>query len=195
METPHVIVADHHGAALGFDHLWQLGHRRIAVVHGDVERSTTVDRVAGVRDAARRHGAVFDDTLLVDAGRLGERGETALAALLQRAARPTAVLALSNSALLAAIRALHHSRLRCPDEISLVGFGVTGPYWIPSAAITMVEQPVGEMAIAAVQLLLNQLARERAVSVTLPASLAVGQSSGPASGIIARRKRRVDSAA
>ncbi len=155
VEAPHVIVDDPRGAGLGFDHLWQLGHRRIAVVHGDSAWSTTADRIAGVRAASRRNGAAFDEALLVDAGRPGEDGEMRLVALLQRTRRPTAVLALSNSALLASLRALHHSLLRCPDDVSLVGYGITGPYWIPSASISMVEQPVGEMATAAVQLLLS----------------------------------------
>jgi LacI family transcriptional regulator len=189
IDTPYVIVDDHRGAWLGFDHLWQLGHRRIAVVHGDRRWSTTVERIAGARDAAKRNGVSLDDTLLFDAGGADADGETRLAERLHRARRPTAVLALNNSALLAAIRALHQSLLRCPDDVSLVGYGITGPYWIPYASISMVEQPVAEMADAAVRLLLSQSEKERGASVILPPTLMAGQSSGPLASAATRRKR------
>ncbi len=180
LALPHVVVDDRAGAALGFDHLCQLGHRRIAIVHGEMERSTTVDRLAGVRDAARRRNLALDETLLIHVRRSSDVGETELSERLRQPARPTAVLALSNSSLLTAIRSLHASLLRCPDDVSLVGYGVTSPYWIPSSSISMVEHPVSAIAANAIDLLLGQLENERTMaSVMLRPSLVIGRSSGP----------------
>jgi LacI family transcriptional regulator len=176
---PHVVVDDPFGASLALDHLWQLGHRRIAIAHGDASWSTTADRLAGVRDALQQHGAVFDRTLLTEIGYPGLVGEADLAAMIERS-QPTAVMALSNGATLAAIRALNRNRLRCPEDISLLGYGVTSPYWIPLTSLTMVEQPVAAIAAAAVDLLIAQLSGNPVQApVVLRPALTVGASSGP----------------
>jgi LacI family transcriptional regulator len=188
--APHVIVDDHMGASLGFDHLWAQGHRIIAAVHGGMERSTTVERIAGVRDSYARRGVVFDEAVLtIDAGRSGDKGEAALVKLFARKERPTAILALGNWALLAAIRGLHAGLLRCPDDVSLVGYGVTSPYWMPSSSISMVEQPVVQMAQAAVQLCFEQIENPgQAESVVLRPAFSAGQSSAPP--VVASTKAR-----
>ena len=128
---PHVVVDDELGAALGLDHLWGLGHRRIAVLHGDPSWSTTIDRLKSVRRALRRHGATLAKDLLIHAAHPGAAGEAALVELLRGAHRPTAILALSNSATLAAIRALHRVAARCPEDVSLVGYGISSPIFDP----------------------------------------------------------------
>jgi LacI family transcriptional regulator len=181
--SPYVVVDDFAGASLAFDHLWDLGHRNIVIIHGDEHRSTTIERVAGVRDSYKRRGGPPEQILSINAGRSGDAGEAGLVELLARAPRPTAILALSNWSLLAAIRGLHRSLLRCPDDVSLVGYGVTSPYWIPASSISMVEQPVTEIAENAVKLLLDQLANASNIQpVVLRPRLTVGQSSGPVGG-------------
>jgi LacI family transcriptional regulator len=177
VDAPHVIADDKLGARLGFDHLWDLGHRRIAVIHGHLDRSTTKDRIEGLRKAHRARGLPLDEGMLIEAGPSGDRGEAGLIELIRRSEKPTAIFALSNWALLAAIRGLHQTLLRCPDDVSLVGYGVTSPYWMPTSSVTMVEQPVPMMADACVRLLLDQIETGRpAKSVTLPPTLSLGQS-------------------
>lgn len=180
VRAPHVIVDDHLGARLGFDHLWDLGHRTIAIIRGDIDRSTTIERIAGVRDAYRQRGIVFDEGLLIDAGRSEDHGEAGLVELMSRRPRPSAVFALSNWALIAAIRGLQKTLMRCPGDVSLVGYGITSPYWMPAASVTMVEQPVIQMAEASVRLLIAQLDVTAEVkSAVLCPSLTIGQSTAP----------------
>ncbi|WP_213767432.1 LacI family DNA-binding transcriptional regulator [Caballeronia sp. dw_19] len=181
VDAPHVIVDDHAGASLGFDHLWTLGHREIAIVHGGMQHSTTLARVAGVRDAYRQRGIVFDETRLsIDAGRSGDAGEAGLVALMASRQRPSAILALGNWPMVAAIRGLHRGLIRCPDDVSLVGYGVTSPYWMPASSISMVEQPVIQMADASVRLLFDQIEKVVPVeSVMLQPLFSAGESSAP----------------
>jgi LacI family transcriptional regulator len=190
-DLPHVVVDDEHGAALGLDHLWSLGHRRIAILHGDPTWSTTIDRLKGVRSALRRRGVTLDADLLIQAARPGAAGEAALVDLLQGPRRPTAMLALSNSATLAAIRALHGVAARCPEDVSLVGYGVSSPYSIPISSLSMVEQPVAGMADAAVRLLLAQIAQETVhAPIVLRPTLTPGASSTAVATPVARRVTR-----
>ncbi len=190
-DLPHVLVEDDYGAALGLEHLWSFGHRRIAVLHGDPEWSTTIDRLKGVRDALRRHHTTLDPGLLIQAAGPSAGGEAALVKLLQGRNRPTAMLALSNSATLAAIRALHHVAARCPDDISLVGYGVSSPYSIPISSLSIVEQPVAAMAEAAVQMLLAQIDQENVQTpVVLRPTLTPGASSAAVAAPVRQRATR-----
>jgi len=180
VESFNVVVDDFMGATLGFDHLWELGHREIVTVHGNLDRSTTVARLAGVRDSYLRRGVGFDEALLIDAGYTGSSGEAALTRLLKRRRRPTAILALSNWSVLAAVRALGRGAVRCPDDVSLVGVGATSPYWMPSSSISMVVLPLEQMANAAVQLLLDELDHVPDIkSILLRPSFSPGLSSAP----------------
>ncbi len=177
-ELPHVRVDDPLGAALGFEHLWALGHRRVAVLHGDPGWSTTTDRLKGVRAVLRRHRAKQDPGLLMPVTRTGPEAEATLADMLRRVDGPTAVLALNNSATLAAIRALNSASVRCPEDVSVVGYGVSSPYSIPMSSLSMVEQPVSAMAAAAVDLLRAQLAGGVvAAPAALRPTLTLGRSS------------------
>lgn len=178
-KLPHILVDDMQGGRLGIEHLWDLGHRQIAVVHGDPSWSTTRDRLKGVRMAFRRHRATLDRRLLIQATAPGTEGEAAIVRLLKSRGRPTAIVALSNSATLAAVRALYHVAARCPEDISLVGYGISSPYALPLFSLSIVEQPVTAIADAAVDMLRTQIAREPPVtSTTLTPTLRIGASSG-----------------
>lgn len=177
-DLPHVLVDNEYGAAMGLEHLWLLGHRRIAVLHDNPEWSTTIERLKGVRGVMRRHRTTLDPELLIQAAGPGGGGEAALVKLLQSRDRPTAVLALSNSTTLAGIRGLHQVAARCPDDISLVGYGVSSPYSIPISSLTIVELPVAAMAEAAVRMLLAQINHEDVrAPVVLRPTLTPGASS------------------
>jgi DNA-binding LacI/PurR family transcriptional regulator len=57
---------------------------------------------------------------------------------------------------------------------------VTSPYWMPASSISMVEQPVIQMADASVQLLFDQLEKVvPAESVMLQPLFSAGESSAP----------------
>ncbi|CAM5220966.1 LacI family kdg operon repressor OS=Castellaniella defragrans OX=75697 GN=HNR28_002473 PE=4 SV=1 [Castellaniella defragrans] len=175
-----VVVDDKYGATLGFDHLWELGHRDIAVVHGDLSRSTTMARLDGIRSACTRHRIPFSKILKIDAGRSGSNGEAELNQVLATHPHPTAIFALSNWSMLAAVRALSRSALRCPGDISLVGLGTISPYWMPASSISLVEHPIEKMAAEAVRLVLDQIEGAPEVeSIVLQPSFTSGLSSAP----------------
>ncbi len=180
IDTLNVVVDDQYGAQLGFDHLWDLGHRDIVIVHGDMERSTTVARgqrcTPRLSEAQAQIGRVSSGGCRV----IGKRRRSEMIEVLKSRPRPTAIFSLSNWALLASIRAMHRTLVRCPENASLVGVGVNNPYWMPFASISIVEQPVLEMAEAAVRLLIDQLEQVPGLkSIVLKPTFTPGHSSAP----------------
>lgn len=153
------VVMDDFGGALAMtEHLLALGHTRIAVVLGQAELSTAGGRLRGFLNAHANAGVPVDD-LLVKTGRLSRAsGRAAVDELIRLPSPPSAVFATSSVLLLGALHSLQEHGVRVPEDLSLAGFG--DPEWCAAwrPPITTVGLPVGQMAKAAVQALLQRIA-------------------------------------
>jgi LacI family transcriptional regulator len=136
------------------DHLIALGHRRIGFVAGPPTHSDGVERLMGFRDALNACGLPDSPELTVHGSFSFESGCEAGRTLLELAERPTAIIA-SNDEMAAGILAeAHRRRVRLPDELAVTGFDdsmVAARLW-PS--LTVVRQPIAEMAYRATELLI-----------------------------------------
>ena len=168
-------------AAEAMEHLYELGHHRIGVITGELASPISRDRLAGVHAAADRRGAA--DGLRVATGDFSvESGLEQTGRLLDAAPRPTAVFCFSDEMAMGALEAFRRRGLRCPSDISLVGFDDIrfAPHMDPP--LTTVRQPKENIGHEVVRLLLDILeGRTDAVQhVTLPHALVVRESTAPA---------------
>jgi LacI family transcriptional regulator len=172
-------------------HVLALGHRRVLVAASTLALSNVRQRVAGARAAfAVRGRGGAPEVIEVGAGL--EAAAEALFARLARARAPTAIVALTNTATLAALKALSRRGLRVPQHISLVGFDDDDWMEVVRPAITAVRQPMADMARAAWSRLRERLAGDatRSVRVQLPCALVLRDSTAAcATGRPARRNR------
>lgn len=171
--VPHVhIGARHHGVtcicadnatvvAEAVQHLWQRGHRRIAyfICHNDPRASATAtDRLAGWRTAMRSlTGRDPADLLLLisasdpSTSRLGGPIHALVKRLSRAPTRPTAILAYNDVQAIALMEAMHAFGVRCPDDISVVGFDDIHEAALhdpPLASIRMNAQAAARSALA-----------------------------------------------
>jgi DNA-binding LacI/PurR family transcriptional regulator len=186
----HVQIDDIRGAEDAARHLTDLGHRRVAIVTAYGEGLCTGPeaqemarwRVLGGRlrgwRAGLEAGGVDWSTVMVSSagGSSSDHGRRAAAALLDRAERPTAILALSDVLAIGVLQAAAERGVDVPGELSVVGFDD-----IPQAAaasLTTVSQPHEEKGRSAVRLLVS--GARPSDSVLLPCHLVVRASTGPA---------------
>ena len=73
--------------------------------------------------------------------------------------RPTAIITLSNFMTIGALRAFARSRIACPDDVSIVG--IDDLHWadVMYPQPTLIAQPIAEMTVKAVSILLEQIKR------------------------------------
>jgi len=158
------------------EHLLAHGHRDIAIVTGGtpamlermlradmrgVERSsaTTVgSRAAGFRDAMRAAGVAIRPELISSGGYLREDGEAETTRLLALHHRPTAILAFDAMQALGAFHAIQRAGVRCPEDVSLLGFDDAEWADVVSPPLTVMSQPTYEIGVAACRLLLSRIA-------------------------------------
>lgn len=140
------------------EHLIGHGHRRIAAVIGLPGLGTTVEREAGFRDGLAAHGIAVDPELIVAGDSRAETSHAAVAALLRREDRPTALVTLNNSMTIGAMRAIREAGLRIPDDIALAAYDDFEWSDLFEPRLTAVSQDVLTVGSQAVDLLFARIA-------------------------------------
>ena len=155
------IVLDHDRAGtLTLQHLYELGHRRVAVIKGQPSSSDTETRWKATSDAARSLGVEIPKRLVVQLDQDVTSPELAydlVRKLLAKQANFTAIVCFNDVAALGAIRAVSDAGLQVPDDISVVGFDDIRVALYAKPSITTVHQPLHEMGELAARALLECL--------------------------------------
>ena len=187
-----VNVDDEGAARATAEHLVALGHRRIGIAlpHELLPAGTgpgaeeaafhyvTRSRLAGWR-AGLEAGGIDWDSVPVASGpdKLREAGRVAGGRLLDRADRPTAILALSDVLAIGVLEAARERGISVPGELSVTGFDDVPEAGRAVPPLTTVRQPHQLKGSEAVRLLLEG---PEAKSVLLPTELVVRASTAPA---------------
>jgi LacI family transcriptional regulator len=177
-----VTVDDRAGIRLAVEHVVSLGHRRIAHVGGPQGLSTGHQRLLGFQEVARQAGLAPEDTpvRLSDAFTEAE-GARACRALLEERSDVTAIVAGNDLIALGCYDALAERGLRCPQDVSVVGFNDMPFASRFAPPLTTIRLPHREIGVQAAGLLLDLLAVPGgpARQVLLPPDLVVRESTAP----------------
>lgn len=171
-----VVTADNErGIRAAVEHLHELGHRRIAHLAGPSNFSTTRQRAEAFEAVTASMADVAAS--VVEAGALSaDAGAAAMDELLTRASpRPTAVIAANDLVALGAIRSLRSHGLRCPEDVSVVGYNdmpFAADFW---PALTTVQIPLREIGVQGARMLLDAIeaGHQEPATLTLPVTLVV----------------------
>ena len=169
-----VSVDDHEACRCAVDSLIARGHEKIAVIGGErVISDTGRSRYEGCLESLHSHGIAFDEEMDYQSVRFSYQGGYSAAKALVEQGRPfTALFAVADVMAIGAIRALHDSGLRVPEDVSVMGFDglMLTSYLVPQ--LSTVAQPAKLMAQRAVELLISQIEGEvQAVHETVPFEL------------------------
>jgi LacI family transcriptional regulator len=138
-------------------HLIELGHKKIAILVGRTELSTHSDRLEGFRKAMQDAHLLLRPEYCRMGGLQAQFGHEFGRSLLGLSEPPTAVFCSNNKMLLGFMRALAETSLRCPEDISIVGFDDFTWTENFNPALTTVAQPARELGREAMQLLLSRI--------------------------------------
>lgn len=132
-----------------------LGHRRIGVLRGRAGDSSLDERLNGVRDALGTVG--LDETALTFAGdaTTPAAGRKGLCDLLARPRPPTLILSLSGALTVGALESCARLGLTLGRDLSLAGFDDFQAASLVSPGISVVTNPVNELADGCSSLILE----------------------------------------
>ncbi len=178
----HINWDDTSGVMQATEHLIQLGHRQIAHLRGPLSRKSEANRLAGYRKALERHGLPYNEAYVKpgDYTRSPEEWQQSTLQLLDLSPQPTAIVASDDIVAAVAMKTIHQTGLRVPQDVAVVGFDdqYFSPYLHP--ALTTVSLPIMEAGKKAVDLVLERISgqRTKAEQIKLPCSLVVRESCG-----------------
>lgn len=178
---PSVAMDNTAAVKLAFDALYRLGHRKIWMVINAGEFWNSSLRVESFNNMAREHNLV-DQVLVVETGMVPREIADKLGQALAKD-RPSAILCANGLATLGTLRALQDAKLICPEDLSLLA--IDDAVWmnVLRPAISVVRQPVAEMADAAWKIMADLLAGKSSdpLHIELPPTLILRESTGTVS--------------
>jgi len=178
-EEASIVVDNRQGGRLAVEHLIEAGHRRIALIMGDLRLHVGRDRYEGAVAALDDARLACVDEWTVDASFRPGRARTAVRGMFGdgEVESPTALFVASDLMAFAALDELRALGLRAPEDVSIVGFDNSLIAPLSHPPLTSVEQPLVEMGRRAADLL-DQIIRDpkQKRTVTLPVSLCARES-------------------
>lgn len=186
-EPAHIIVSnDRQGGRAAARHLAELGHTRIGFISGPPSFRSSYERHGGFVEELKDRGIALDEDSIIQGAYTFETGISCGAELLKREPRPTAIFAANDEMAAGVLHAIRRAGLRCPDDVSVVGFDdfqIASSVWPP---LTTVRTPTREIGRMAAEKLIgfsetdeDEAPAREAAPATSPA-LVVRDSTGPA---------------
>jgi len=160
------------GAQAAIRHLYAVGRRRVAAIHGPLSVSCAVGRRDGYLTAIAEAGLA---PISADGGFCREDGVRATRQLLAAHPDLDAIFASCDLTATGVLQALAEAGRRVPDDVAVVGFDDSALAVCTTPPLTSVCQPVERIAELATRALLDRQVNAR-WQHTLPVNLTVRQS-------------------
>ncbi|AMO58551.1 hypothetical protein GZ77_18425 [Endozoicomonas montiporae] len=144
-----------HGGYIATRHLLNKGHRNIGCLCSEQDIDDAVDRLAGYKQALTEFGLTIDEQFISSCYPSEEGGRLATYNLLAKKLPLTAIVSYNDIMAAGALAALAENGIKCPDNISVVGFDdlIIAGYLNPK--LSTVRYPAAAMAEQAARLSLK----------------------------------------
>lgn len=164
-----VLTDDRHGITAAVQHLVELGHRRIAHIHGSLSATPGQERLLAWRTALVQRGLPADDSLVGVGKFTVDSGVQAMEQLWNSGnPRPTAVVCANDNTALGVYRWATANGVRIPQDLSVTGFDDLETAQHVTPALTTVRVPYVRLAEMVCETLLAEINQppEEHVAVT-----------------------------
>lgn len=146
-----------HAGAEAARHLFQLGHRRIGLVMGQRNTSTSRDRSEGALNWLESQHISRDDVPLIYGAYTMESGYSSAMNLLSDAHPVSAIIAGNDTMALGVLEAAKRKKISVPQQLSVLGFDDMPLSGTHVMSLTTIRQPVETLARTAARRLLDRI--------------------------------------
>lgn len=162
---------------LACKYLLDLGHKKVALIHGAAEVQTTHDLRSGLEDALKAAGMGLPRDRIQDGLYTEEGGSAAAVALMERDSSITGIVAGNDKMAIGAISGLKDIGLRVPADVSVVGCDDIHQAAFCDPPLTTIHTPIYEIGRRACERLLALIEGQvSSVEETHPVSITIRKS-------------------
>jgi LacI family transcriptional regulator len=162
----HVVMDNYEAANSATKFLINKGCKNIALVNNTSQMIQMTLREDGYRDALKEAG-IYNESLVLhmkyhstEQARIG-----ALVDFFEKNRETDAVLFLTNYMGLTGLQAFKDMGIRIPEDISVISFDDHDSFKLHTPTITVIAQPIEEIAVKSIQLLMSQMTDMEAYKV------------------------------
>ena len=137
--------------------LLQLGHRRVSAITGPSYLTNAQERTNGFLRATREKGISVPPEYIQEATFEKIAGYSKARLLLRMTPRPTAIFAGNDMIAFGALQAIREAGLRCPEDISLMGFDDLDLAAMMNPELSSVSQPGYQLGTTAARILISRV--------------------------------------
>ena len=153
-----ITIDDFSASYEAVSYLAELGHKKIALICGDIGDITTgQNRYQGYRKSLIDHGLEYYDKMFKVANFEISDGYRAMEEILDSGMQPTAVFIVSDEMAMGAINCIKDKGLSVPGDISVIGFDDIDLASYIRPKLTTVHQPIKEIGMKSAEVLINIL--------------------------------------
>jgi LacI family transcriptional regulator len=149
-----VRINDFEAAAAMTRYLISLGHQKLGFIAGALNQTASAQRYAGFAAALSEAGLKLHLEWV-------KQGAFSYEDMLVTSRRPSAIFASNDDMAAAAIAVAHRQRLGVPSDLTIAGFDDTPLATTIWPTLTTVRQPIAAMARKSVEMLLEEILRNR----------------------------------
>jgi DNA-binding LacI/PurR family transcriptional regulator len=174
-----VTIDDFNGSSVAMQHLLSLGHRKIGII-AEKNRSG-IERVRAYKAMLEEYGITIDDSYIMRCDASISEGVHCGEQLLRHSSPPTAIFACNDLIALGVMKAARNVNVSIPDELSVIGFDNTILSTFTVPLLTTVSQPIREMGMKTVQLLVEEIGKQKSTKqrILYSPELVIRESTAP----------------
>ncbi len=151
-----VTSAHEKGAFAATQHLFNLGHQRIATITGPLTATSAQERLEGYRRAMHSARLPVFPYYVQESEFNKAAGHMKAAVLLRTVPRPTAIFAANDLIAFGVLAAIREANLHCPEDVSVVGYDNLDEGDITVPALTTVDQFAYRIGEKAAEIIVQQ---------------------------------------
>jgi DNA-binding LacI/PurR family transcriptional regulator len=152
------VTADNEEGALNATrHLIEMGHKRLAMIVGPLRLTNARERLNGFTHAMKEAKIPLRPEYVQETTFEMQGGYSKALLLLRLIPRPTAIFAGNDLIALGALRAIRESNLRCPEDVSIIGFDDLDIAEVTHPALSSVSQSGYQLGTTAAHILIERI--------------------------------------
>ncbi len=145
LDISYIAVDNVRGGELAADYLVSLGHKRIATVTGNLTTQAAAARFDGFKKVLEKKSIDLPPEYLFEGDYSRRSARQAAEGFLKLKERPTAIFAHSDEMALEIMAFVLESRLKVPEDISIIGFDDNPACLYGPVSLSTIRQPLFKM--------------------------------------------------